>query len=218
MKSYPSMVGASKAPHQACYGFVKYDGSSIRAAWSPKRGWYKFGTRKLMIDESSQYFGTAIPLFKNKYGDRLERIFKKEKHLRNCQEITVFCEWFGPSSFAGQHKMHEAKDIVLFDVNLHKKGFIGPKEFIDTFSEVPIAELIYQGNLNDELIQQVRNGTFDCVSKYAIKNLVPEGIVCKGGRGEDHSLWMAKVKTQVWFDALKVHYPTDWEKMEQEDV
>ena len=38
---------------------------------------------------------------------------------------------FGKKSFAGQHEQDDPKDIVLFDVNPHKKGFISPKQFID---------------------------------------------------------------------------------------
>ncbi len=216
MKSYPSIVGASKAPHLPCYGFIKYDGSNIRCSWSPKRGWYKFGTRKLMIDESNQYFGSAIMLFKEKYGEDLHNVFKKEKSLRNCQEITVFSEWFGANSICGYHEEGDTKDIVLFDVNVHKKGMMAPKEFLDLFGHFKVAECVYQGNLNQELIKSVRDGSFDCVSKYPIKTNIPEGIVCKGGSG--HDLWMAKLKTELWFKALRDFHPVDWEELEQEDI
>mgnify|MGYP000650323890 CR=1 FL=1 len=215
MKSYLSIMGASKAPHAHCYAFVKYDGSNIRCAWSPKRGWYKFGTRKLMIDETNQYFGKAVTLFQQKYGDELAKVFKKDKQLRNCQEITVFSEWFGENSICGQHQENDKKDIVLFDINVHKKGFMSPKEFVETVGHLPVAELVYQGNLNTELILAVRSGSFDCNSKYPIKNKVPEGLVCKGG--DKHNLWMAKLKTEVWFEALRKYHPVDWEKLEQED-
>jgi len=215
MKSYPSIVGASKAPHLPCYGFVKYDGSSIRCEWSPKRGWYKFGTRKLMIDETSPYFGQAVTLFRQKYGDALDKLFRKDKLLRNAKEITVFNEWFGAHSFSGQHRDNDPKDIILIDVSVHKRGMLGPKEFIDTFGHLKVAEVVYQGNLNKELVQQVRDGTFDCNSKYDIRTEVPEGLVCKGASG--HDLWMAKLKTQAWFEQLRKVNPVDWEKMEQED-
>lgn len=209
-------MGASKAPHLPCYSFIKYDGSLIRSAWSPKRGWYKFGTRKLMIDESNQYFGAAIVLFKQKYGEELHTIFKKDKLLRNCQEITVFSEWFGENSICGQHQDYDKKDIILFDVSVHKKGMMAPKEFLERFGHLKVAECVYQGNLNQDLINRVRDGSFDCNSKYEIRNIVPEGLVCKGGSG--HDLWMAKLKTELWFKALREQHPVDWEKLEQEDI
>ena len=71
MKTYPSIDGLAKAPHKPCYTFVKYDGSNLRFEWSKKRGWYKFGTRKTMIDQNTPVFGSAIPMFLEKYGDGL---------------------------------------------------------------------------------------------------------------------------------------------------
>ena len=209
MKDYPSIQGASRGPHQPCYGFVKYDGSNIRIAWSAKQGWSKFGTRKLMFDKTSEHFGTVVELFHNKYASDLEAVFKKEKMFRGVREVTIFCEWFGASSFAGNHDFNEPKDIILFDVNPLKKGFMSPKDFLDHFGHLKVAECVYQGNLNTHLIQEVRKGTFDCISKYPIINKVSEGLVCKGGR-YPHHFWMAKVKTQAWFDALKAFRPVDW--------
>jgi hypothetical protein len=104
-----------------------------RAEWSKKRGWYKFGTRKCMIDETDPIFGRAVPLFKEKYGDDLEKVFKSEKLFDGVQSVVAFAEFFGSKSFAGMHFPDDQSwDIVLFDLNLHKKGMLGPKEFIDT--------------------------------------------------------------------------------------
>lgn len=211
MKTYWSIDGPSKAPHQACYGFVKYDGSNIRAEWSKKRGWYKFGTRKCMIDASDPIFGRAVPVFKEKYGDSLEKVFASEKTFFGVQSVVVFAEFFGTKSFAGMHFPDDTKwDIVLFDVNLHKKGMLGPKEFIDLFGHLPVAECIFQGNLGEELIQNVRKEVLNCESKYELKTEVPEGIVCKGDKG--HNLWMAKIKTERYKEELKKRYQVDWEK------
>lgn len=211
MKTYWSIDGPSKAPRQFCYGFVKYDGSNIRAEWSKKRGWYKFGTRKCMIDDSDPIFGRAVPLFKEKYGDDLEKVFKSEKAFNGVQNVVVFAEFFGSKSFAGMHFPDDtAWDIVLFDVNLHKKGMMGPKDFLDHFSHLKVAELAYSGNMGEELIQRVRKEELDCSSKYEIKTEVPEGVVCKGGRG--HELWMCKIKTERYKAELKKRYEVDWER------
>ena len=217
MKHYPSINNASKAPRQPCYGFVKYDGSNLRFEWSKKKGWYKFGTRKLMFDESSPIFGPAIPLFKEKYGDDLEKVFK-HKDFRGVDNFLVFAEWFGAKSFAGWHEENDPKDIVLFDVNPIKKGLLGPKQFLDYFGHLKVAELIYQGNLNEPLIEAVRNGNFDEIdyrSKYDITTEVPEGIVCKGGSG--HSLWMCKIKSLNYYAEIRRRRPIDWELLLQED-
>lgn len=211
MKTYLSIDGPAKAPRQPCYGFVKYDGSNIRAEWSKKRGWYKFGTRKCMIDATDPIFGRACPLFQAKYGDDLVKVFEKEKLFRGVEHVIVFAEFFGSKSFAGMHFPDDTSwDIVLFDVNPHKKGILGPKDFIDHFGHLAVAEHIYTGNMNDELIENVRKEKFDLSSKYPLKTEVPEGIVCKGGRG--HQLWMCKIKTERYREELKKRYQTDWER------
>lgn len=211
MKEYPHIDGPSKAPKKPCYGFVKYDGSSIRCEWSKKRGWYKFGTRHCMIDQNDPIFGRAVPLFLNKYGDDLAKVFASSKLFRGVQSVLAFAELFGSKSFAGMHYPDDPLwDIVLFDINPHKKGIMGPKDFIDTFEHLKIAECIFQGNMGEELIQNVRNGTLDCASKYDIKTEVPEGLVVKGDHG--HKLWMRKIKTENYRVELKKRYVLDWEK------
>lgn len=213
MKQYPEMPNAGKAPRKPCYIFVKYDGSNIRAEWSKKRGWHKFGTRKMMIDETHPGFGPAIPLFKQKYGEDLEKVFKKSKLFQGVDRVIVFCEWFGVKSFCGQHEETDPKAIVLFDVNPVKKGMLGPKEFLDEFGHLEIAELCGQMNLNEELIQAVRTENFEFMdfrSKLPIANEIPEGVICKGDKG--HNLWMCKIKTQRYYDELKRRRPLDWEE------
>jgi len=215
MKHYQSIPHARKSPcmNRKCYGFVKYDGSNLRFEWSSKRGWYKFGTRKLLFDRTSAQFGSAIDLFLNKYGSPLEQIFRTHKGLRNTQQAIVFCEWFGSKSFAGWHEPGDPKTIVLFDVNIHKKGMLGPKEFLDTFGHLEVAECLWTGHVDETLLEDVRLGLMDVASKYAIRTAIPEGLVFKSGN--KHDLWMAKAKTQMWFDELKKRHPIDWEKIEE---
>ncbi len=87
---------------------------------------------------------------------------------------------------------------------------MNPKEFLDLFGHLKVAELICQCNLGEELIQQVRKETIDLESKYDIKTPVPEGVVCKGG--DKHNLWMAKIKTERYREELKKRFELDWEK------
>lgn len=212
MKSYLSIDGPTKAPRKPCYVFVKYDGSNIRAQWSKKRGWYKFGTRNCMLDESDPIFGRAASLFTQKYGDDLAKVFKSEKVFRGVDNVVVFYEFFGTKSFGGMHFPDEtAWDVVLFDVNPIKKGMLGPKQFIDLFGHLKVAELITQGNMGEEMIQNVRKELIAIESKYDVKAEIPEGVICKGGGG-NHDLWMAKIKTERYKEELKRRYRVDWEK------
>jgi hypothetical protein len=212
MKEYPSIPGSSRAPREFCYGFTKYDGSSLRAEWSKKRGWYKFGTRYCMNDESDPIFGRGFTLFKEKYGDDLVKVFEKEKLFRGVKSVVVFFEFFGSKSFAGMHFPDETQwDVVPFDVNPIGKDILGPKDFLDNFGHLKIAEHIYTGNLNEELIEQVRKEKIDLESKYPIKTAIPEGMVVKGGNR--HNRWMSKIKTERYREELKKRYQMDWERM-----
>jgi hypothetical protein len=201
MKSYPSIDGSSKAPHDQCIAFYKYDGSNLRFEWTKKRGWHLFGTRKRLFDETDPDFGGAIKMFRDTLAADVEAILKKE--YRDSQEAVAFCEYFGDLSFAGQHKPEDtSKRLVLIDVDIHKKGFVSPREFVNNFCKKlgsRAAEVIYEGNLNASFIDDVRNGKYPVV----------EGVVCKGGSG--HRMWRCKVKTNSYLQKLKEVYADSWE-------
>jgi hypothetical protein len=200
MYRYPEMDGPSKAPHEHCIGFEKLDGSNMRFEWSPKRGWHKFGSRSQLIDPSYPILGKAIPIFMRKYAEPIEKIIRDSKAMRNAQCVTAFAELFGPSSFAGRHDENDEMDLVLFDFHVHKSGIMGPRDFLRTFDSLHTPRLIYEGVLNDTLVNDIKAGAYD----------VDEGIVCKGGSG--HKLWMRKIKTQAYIDRLKSSFGDDWKR------
>lgn len=199
MKSYPHILGPSKAPHDWCLGFYKYDGSNVRFEWSKKRGWYKFGTRTQLIDEKDQVFGEAIPLFMNTLSEGVEKVLRDRYRERD--NAIVFAEFFGEKSFAGVHTPGDPKQVVLFDVNPHKMGIIGPKEFVKNFGHLKSARVVYEGNFNNQLVEDVRQGRIEGLN---------EGVVCKGGSG--HDLWMRKIKTLAYMERLKRLYVDGWER------
>ncbi len=198
MKSYWSIPGPAKAPRLDCIAFEKYDGNNIRIEWNRKRGWYKFGTRKRLLDETDQEYGCAIPIFKNTLADNLEKVIKKNKVFRGIQNVVVFCELWGENSFCGIHVPGEQLKLTVIDVSLHKKGIMLPRDFVKTFVHLDIAKVVYEGKFNTQFISDVREG------KYNVR----EGIVAKGviegkKKNPQHGLWMAKVKTDWWFEELK---------------
>lgn len=195
MKEYPTIQGPNKAPRSRCIAFYKYDGSNIRLEWSKKRGFYKFGSKKVLIDRTDE-LGEAIDLFLETYGNDLEKIFLTHKMFRGCQLVTIFCEFFGENSFAGQHEPDDSKEIILLDINIHKKGIMLPSDFIKVFGHLKIPEIVYEGNFTNQFVKDVKNGMYP----------VREGIVAKGSlpnRKRNHSLWMAKCKTKWWMDRLR---------------
>ena len=62
---------------------------------------------------------------------------------------------------------------MFFDVLVgHKnRAFIKPRDFIKVFSSlIPTSKVVYEGNLNEQFIQDVRNNIYN----------LKEGVVCKG--------------------------------------
>jgi len=174
--------------------FRKLDGSNIRVEYSKKRGFYKFGTRTQLIDERSDTpFKVAIELFNKKYEPLIEVFTGKQ--YRESQSITLFLELHGLESAFGQHNFNSILDLTLFDVWVYKKGFVSPKEFISDFSMYGIPDVIYEGNLNQELINDVKNNRFN----------LEEGVIFKSNqmvkKGNQH--YYCKIKTDDWFNRLK---------------
>lgn len=190
--------------------FDKLDGSNLRFEYSKKRGFYKFGTRNMMIDEKHEVFGFAVDLFKNKYADRLNEIFKT-KEYRDILSFVCFAELVGTRSAFGQHDFeNDTFDIVLLDVSQYKKGFVPPKQFVRDFSEAGIPRVVYEGNLNKEFVQRVKVNEFG----------LTEGVICKGvvqtKKGNDN-LYYCKIKTDDWFARLRNKDPEQFNR-EMKDV
>lgn len=212
MKSYPSIEYWNHGIiGDKVWAFDKLDGSNMRFEWGRKRkennGWYKFGTKNVMIDEKNEQFGEAITIFMEKYSEPLNRVFRDNKDYRNILSFVVFGEYVGENSFAGRHEPSDKKDVVLFDVNAYKKGFITPREFLDDFGHLHIPKLVYEGNLNKELVEAVRRNDFG----------LTEGLIAKGFRKvkSQNIVWMVKMKTNDWFDRLRNRYG---EKAVQEEL
>lgn len=198
MKQYPKIEHYNKGPFgQNCYAFYKLDGSNFRAEWSRKRGWYKYGTRNVMIDRNTPLFGESIDIFLNKYGQSLDDIFRQE--YKKVHSFVIFGEFLGPNSFAGKHIDEDKKDIILFDVNQFKRGFLPPKEFIDNFGHLDIPKIVYKGIYDEELVDRVKSNQHNLI----------EGVVCKGvinTKSEGNIVWMNKIKCNSWIDKVKLIY------------
>ena len=178
---------------------VKYDGSNIRAEFSLKSGWYKFGTRTRLFDKFDPDFGGAIDIFHAKYADKIAQVVATHPSYKKVDRLIAYMEFVGPRSFAGKHHADDPKDLILFDVNVHKKGFVAPRDFIDHFGgRMEIPKVVYEGPFSAEFVQDVRDGKYPVV----------EGVIAKGGSG--HSFWMRKVKTLSYLQKLKEMHGENW--------
>jgi hypothetical protein len=207
MKEYPKTFGFHHALiGKPCVAFYKYDGSNLRFEYSRKqKKWYKFGTRRHLFAEGDPEYGASLPIFFKKYADGLAKVFHDTKSWRSVDHMIVFAEYFGPHSFAGRHdpqrlgvENNDPKDLVLFDVNIHRKGLLGPEEFLKYFGHLPVAEVVCQGLLTEKFFKDVRE------NKYSLN----EGVMCKGSTG--HDLWMCKIKTLSYLKKLKEMYAERW--------
>ncbi len=207
MKDYPSIPKVlTKFIGQECIAFKKYDGTQIRIEWSPKRGWHKFATRGGLFGESDPNFGSTYQIFEKSHAEPLTKAIRD--HYPKAEGAYAFLEFLGPHSFAGLHdpgilevENNDPKELVLFDVNIHKKGILSPKDFISKFSVVRSAEVIYTGKLSEEFIQKVREKQFPEID---------EGVICKGGEG--HGLWFCKIKTWDYLKRIQKFFGTSWGK------
>lgn len=199
MIEFPSIINSSKAPRKPCIAFEKLDGSNMRFKYTPKQGFCGFGTRTQLIDESTSFWGQTVSLFTKALAEPLERFFKNSKEYRDFREIICFGEFFGEDSFAGHHGSSEKK-IVIFDVLCGHKNrkFVLPQTFIKDFSFIETPKVVYEGNLNDSFIKEVRES-----------ETLNEGVICKGRERSGAfmgGVWMCKIKTQNYFDRLKQRF------------
>lgn len=187
---------------QHVYGFRKFDGSNFCVEWNKKlskksrftNGFGKFGTRTQMIKNANNPFEEAIGIFENKYAEKLDKIFNEEKIFRGIDTITVYGEFFGEHSFAGQHDWKEPHDLVIFDMFLYKKDFLKPGDFIDLFGHLGIPRVIYKGILTEDIIDLVKRNAFG----------LEEGLVFKGVI--DNKVFMTKLKTNEWIQKVRALY------------
>src|SRR3990167_5004182 len=182
MKEYPS-IPREFIDFQA-YVFDKLDGSNVRFEWARKKGWIKFGSRHHLIDETDLQLGEVKPLFLNTLADKLEKIAVDQRWDR----IIAFAEFYGPNSIAGYHVKDDTKTLTLFDVNVHKKGILGPREFLKVFGNTNISIPNYLGihHWTRGFVERVYQGQIPCTF---------EGVVGKAGDG--HEQIRAKAKTKA---------------------
>jgi hypothetical protein len=195
MKQYPS-IGREVVKGQPFYVFDKLDGSNVRAEWNPKRGFWKFGSRTQLIDETAPLGALAIPLMKAQ-----EALIGSILRPLRVQEATCFFEFYGPSSFAGVHDWEEKGfEVSLIDVSLFKQGMMEPGSFLKAFGGiVPIPNLVHYGNVTETFVKEVWDGN--------VPGVTFEGVVCKGAPlKKGYPPHMFKLKSQTWVDKVKSLY------------
>lgn len=197
MKPYPSIEYAAEC-HLPIVAFDKLDGSNVRAEWSKKRGFHKFGTRHRLVDASDPVFGKIPGLVDRKYGQGLGAALLGAGYER----AVCFFEFWGPSSFAGTHDLKEDQTVTLFDVAPFNRGILAPDDFLTLAGHLDHASVLYRGTCTEELIEQVRSST--------LPGMTFEGVVCKSANDKKTKMpVMFKQKSRAWLDRLKARCAGD---------
>lgn len=202
MKEYPSIM---RTPRYGVpvYIFDKPDGSNIRAEWSRKNGFWKFGRRNSLLDDSNPQIVKSKDLFLQTYGESLGKIFTDQRWTK----AVAFFEFWGPQSFAGVHVDSDEHRVTLFDVSYEKKGLMEPRMFLKLFDALPIAPFLHHGTFNVTIEQQIRSGQ--------LPGITAEGVVCKGSYVSPGLPLMFKVKTDAWVERVKSLYKGKEKLLEQ---
>ena len=200
MKQYPTIVKFndedtnSNLFEMEFWAFDKVDGSNIRVEWNSKKSFYKFGSRTQLLDPNNPILSKAIPLIL-KYEENLSKKFLELKY----EQVMCYFEFFGANSFAGQHDPYDLNfDVVLLDIEVHKKGYVDPENYIKHFSNlVPTPAMLFQGLLTETIIAEIKQGTFPGMSF--------EGVVFKAPTRGHHNI-MFKIKNQAWIEKVCAKY------------
>ena len=185
------------------YAFDKLDGSCIRAEWTAKKGFWKFGTRRRLLDET-EFLGKAIRIIREKYEEDLSRIFYANKYGK----VLCFFEFWGENSFAGNHVENENHTVTLIDVNPYKIGILPPKIFIDLFGNLDIPNVVYCGKVSFSFIEKVRESK--------VVGMTYEGVVCKGMKNGLRIMF--KIKSKKWIERVKGKYGSGCDLLDKTEL
>lgn len=198
MKEYPSIQ--AEIVNAPIYAFDKLDGSNIRAEWNRKSGFYKFGKRNGLLDDSNPVLKESVNLVKAEE-DSLARVFRSERW----DKVIAFFEFFGSHSFAGLHES-EPHEVRLIDVAVDKRGILHPREFFNLFGGCRTARLLYSGRPSSGFRESVRLGT--------LPGMTFEGVVCKGDFVSPGRPLMFKIKSDAWIEKVHARYsPEEAQKL-----
>ena len=186
MKSYPSITRFESHKHLNFVGhtFSKIDGSNLRFEWEPKRGWFRFGSRRRLLTEANETFGMAWQLFLNSLSDSIEKKARRFKW----PGVIAFAEFWGDNSCGGFHDDTDKKRLRLIDISVYKRGLMEPSEFVKQFDSE--FELGYLG-------EKTWDETFvDAVRDSKLPGMSLEGVVGKVGTGAKRK--SLKLKSKAW--------------------
>ena len=222
-ESIPRFKDDKRLLGEDVFAFNKLDGQNLCVKYLPKKNDFQsFGSRRMVINETSEVLGDAVAFFKRSnipmaLSEIVGTNSKKRGEFNGVDEITFYFEWWGEHSFAGVHDSNDDMHLSLIDVWEKKKGLIEPKEYLRLFHDVETLdcpELIYKGKLTNNFVKSIENN--DWTQPNALYTNVKEGVVItRTTRLPGQFLPKCKVKTNWWLNELHAKYPEDkWKDLE----
>jgi hypothetical protein len=204
--AYPKIPDTTGFLPKQCMAFEKYDGTNIHWVLKTNNS-VQFGTRRDRFDANKEgwlAFNKAHPGLEDleHAWSKVSSDIKREVwNVFSWKEAIVFTEYFGPSSFAGEHKPNEKHELKVIDLQV-EGVMIDPKFIRERFYYLPQAKLLYEGKYSGQLVEDIRRG------KYT----KGEGAVLKGMHtvGNFATLHMAKVKTDQYMRSLQFKFKENW--------
>jgi hypothetical protein len=187
---YPSIPSWTRAPGLSCYVFDKIDGSHVRCEANRKGQITKFGKRNTLLDDQTPFLRESEKFIPEKYGETIAKIVRDQRW----EKAVFFFEFWGAGSFAGSH-IAEPHDVTLIDVEVHRRGFLEPREFVKTFKHIDTAQLLHVGNFTKDIA--------DAVSEGRLEGMTFEGVVCKGLPERGSFPGKFKWKSLAWLQKLR---------------
>lgn len=204
MKQYPTIPKKPAGNCTSFWVFDKLDGSNIRAEWSVKRGFFKFGTRKRLLGSDQGVLAVAQGL-----ADKEEKQFRSIFSHNKIEKAVCFFEFWGPKSFAGSHVANDSHRLTLIDVDVYKQGMMSPSGFLDLFhsSSIDIPAFLHHGPIDDNFRNLVKTSR--------LPGMTYEGVVCKAWSKRKRTVEMFKIKSDAWISAVKAKYRDNPQLLEE---
>ena len=194
MKAYPSIKQFRADRHADFVGhtFAKHDGSNLRFEWSRKQGWFRFGSRRRLLEREHPSFGKSMAMFESGFAEAFERFATDNNH----DSMVVYCEFWGPESFAGEHEADDDHVLTPIDVAIYKKGLLATDSFVEKFGGKFDLGYLGEQTWDGQFVDSVRASTFEGMSF--------EGVVGKTGNG--HQRKAIKLKSKAWVEKVIQQY------------
>ncbi len=197
MKQYSSIGTYDYRDHtsrEGIYVFDKLDGSNVRCEVDKKGNILQYGKRHGLLDDQTPFLIEAKDLIAAKYGPHFKDLMSKNKW----EFATFYFEFLGKSSYCGRH-FDEPHDVVLFDIDVYKKGVLPPDVFVEVTKVLHTAKLLCITTLDVNLYNKVFNDQVDGVTF--------EGVICKGPIDKKTKKpFMVKLKTSKWYSMVRERF------------